>query len=121
MPSTKLGLESSLHASEELQLWPGTMLFFSNGVENSTLFAGPHGSKAVERVGYYDTNLLPLAQREGINTWWVDGTYSMKKMEGEVGGEPYGVIAFGHDKEKGEPYYSRDTVYVSRYEGNEPE
>jgi|GEM_PF-7033702 len=49
--NAEFGLKLSLHANEELQLWPGMTLFFSSGVENFILLAGPHGSKAAERVG----------------------------------------------------------------------
>ena len=104
--NAEFGLKLSLHANEELQLWPGMTLFFSSGVENFILLAGPHGSKAAERVGYCGANLLLLAQQEGINTWWIGGTYSMKKVEGEAGGEPH---------------RSKDAMRVSRYEGSEPE
>ena len=108
--NAEFGLKLSLHANEELQLWPGMTLFFSSGVENFILLAGPHGSKAAERVGYCGANLLLLAQQEGINTWWIGGTYSMKKVEGEAGGELYGVIAFGYGKEEGKPHRSKDAM-----------
>ena len=119
--NAEFGLKLSLHANEELQLWPGMTLFFSSGVENFILLAGPHGSKAAERVGYCGANLLLLAQQEGINTWWIGGTYSMKKVEGEMTGELYGVIAFGYGKNEGKPHRSKDAMRVSRYEGSEPE
>ena len=113
-------LNLSLHANEELQLWPGMTLFFSSGVENFIALAGPHGSKAAEHIGYCGADLLLLAQREGVNTWWIGGTYSMKKVEAEMTGELYGVIAFGYGKNEGKPHRSKDAMRVSRYEGSDP-
>ncbi|MFC2716176.1 MAG: nitroreductase family protein [Stomatobaculum longum] len=113
-------LNLSLHANEELQLWPGMTLFFSSGVENFIALAGPHGSKAAEHIGYCGADLLLLAQREGVNTWWIGGTYSMKKVEAEMTGELYGVIAFGYGKNEGKPHHSKDAMRVSRYEGSDP-
>ena len=43
--NAEFGLKLSLHANEELQLWPGMTLFFSSGVENFILLADPTAAR----------------------------------------------------------------------------
>lgn len=118
--NVQFGLDMSLHVDEELQLWPGMTLFFSSGVNNFIALAGPHGSESAEHIGYCGADLLLLAQQLGVNTWWIGGTYNMKKAGEGTKGELYGVIAFGYGKEEGKPHKSKDAARVSRYEGTAP-
>ena len=69
-----------------------------SGVKNYFLMAGPKGSEAEEKIGYYGEKLVLLAQTLGLNTCWVGLTY--KKIPGTFtlrdGDIVHCVIALGY-------------------------
>ena len=69
-----------------------------SGVKNYFVMAGPKGSEAEEKIGYYGEKLVLLAQTLGLNTCWVGLTY--KKIPGTFtlrdGDIVHCVIALGY-------------------------
>lgn len=51
-----------------------------SGVRNYLVMAGPKGSEAEEKIGFYGEELVLLAQTLGLNTCWVGLSY--KKIPG---------------------------------------
>ena len=51
-----------------------------SGVKNYLVMAGPKGTEAEEKIGFYGEELVLLAQTLGLNTCWVGLTY--KKIPG---------------------------------------
>lgn len=69
-----------------------------SGVNNYLVMAGPKGSDAEQKMGYYGEKLVLLAQTLGLNTCWVGLTY--KKIPGTYslrrGDVVHCVIALGY-------------------------
>ena len=69
-----------------------------SGVNNYLVMAGPKGSDAEQKVGYYGERLVLLAQTIGLNSCWVGLTY--KKIPGTYtlrsGDTVHCVIALGY-------------------------
>ena len=88
------------------------------GVRNYIAMAGPDGDDLDERVGWYGERLVLLSQMLGLNTCWVGGTYSKKKIRAAVGeGEKLVcVIALGYGANQGRPH--RNKPMESLYQAN---
>ena len=69
-----------------------------SGVNNYLVMAGPKGSDAEQKIGYYGERLVLLAQTIGLNSCWVGLTY--KKIPGTYtlrsGDTVHCVIALGY-------------------------
>ena len=62
------------------------------------------------------------AQTQGLNTWWVGGTFSRKRMEEAAEGKRViGVIAVGYGATQGVLHKSKKTEEISSYEGDAPD
>ena len=93
------------------------------GVKNYLVMAGPKGTEAEEKIGYYGEKLVLLAQTLGLNTCWVGLTY--KKIPGTFtlrdGDIVHCVIALGYGTIPGvqHPQKSMENFYEA--EGGPPQ
>ncbi len=81
---------------------------FTN-VNNYIAVVGKKNGEADEECGYYGEQIVLLAQQLGLNTCWVGGTYSKRKVSASVGyGEKiYLVIALGYGENQGKPHKTK--------------
>lgn len=100
-------------------------LVLAKGVRNYIVLAGKDSPDVDENLGYCGIDAALLAQMLGLNSWWVGGTFSRKKVaktasisENE---KMTGVIAIGYGAEQGEPHKSKKPSDVSKYKGSEPD
>ncbi|MDR2888496.1 MAG: nitroreductase [Lachnospiraceae bacterium] len=94
-----------------------------SGVSNYLALVGPRSKKLAETVGYYGEQLVLLAQRLGLNSCWVAGTYSKKKCAVTVkaGEKMVCVIALGFGATAGVPRKSKDMAQLHDVSGNLPD
>ena len=138
-----LGAEEALALSEEIKLcneegglhiqlvkdepkaFSGFMAHYGkfSGVTNYIALVGPKGPDLDEKCGYYGERLVLKAQELGLNTCWVDMTYS--KIPGafkvEKGEALTVVITVGYGKTEGVPHKSKAPEEVSNVSANSPE
>ena len=76
-----------------------------------------------EDIGYYGQKLVLEAQKLGLNTCWVGGTFSRKKTAYEAGrGEKlYGIIPVGYGASQGHPHKSKPLNELANLSGDEPD
>ena len=101
---------------------PLLRVVLARGVSNYFVLAADEADDADERLGHAGCDLVLYAQTLGLNTWWVGGTYSFKRMQKVYPGMRVpGVIAVGYGKKQGKQHRSRPAGEVSFYEGDAPE
>ena len=94
----------------------------AKGARNYFVLAGVDAPDLAERLGHAGSDLCLFAQTLGLNTWWVGGTYSFKRVEKMYPGlRVFGVIVVGYGATQGKPHRSKTAVDVSSYEGEAPE
>ena len=93
------------------------------GVRNYFVMAGPKGTEAEEKIGYYGESLVLLAQTLGLNTCWVGLTYN--KIPGTFtlrdGDVVHCVIAVGHGTIPGVQHPLKPVENFYESEGLPPE
>lgn len=94
-----------------------------SGVRNYFVMAGPKGSEAEEKTGYYGERLVLLAQTLGLNTCWVGLTY--KKIPGTFtlrdGDMVHCVIAVGYGLTEGVQHPLKPASHYYEADGSVPE
>ena len=99
-------------------------LTLAKGVQNYLVLVGENRADVDEKLGYCGIQVALLAQRLGLNSWWVAGTYSRKKVaqivELQAGEKLTGVIALGYGAGMGKPHKSKTIEQVSDYQGAPP-
>ena len=94
-----------------------------SGVRNYFVMAGPRGSEAEEKTGYYGEKLVLLAQTLGLNTCWVGLTY--KKIPGTFtlrdGDMVHCVIAVGYGLTEGVQHPLKPASHYFEPYGPKPE
>jgi len=93
------------------------------GVRNYIAMVGAPADDLEERVGYYGEHLVLTAQMLGLNTCWVGGTYSRKKIRAAVGADEklVCVIALGYGANQGRPHRNKPMESLYRVEGGIPD
>lgn len=100
----------------------GKALLGGKGVNSYFVLAADERDGIDEMLGYAGSDLCLYAQINGLNTWWIAGTFNRKYVEGFVGGKKIvSIIAVGHGKTQGVPHKSKSKDQVSSYEGEAPE
>ena len=95
----------------------------AKGAKNYFVLAGEDVPGLGERLGHAGSDLALFAQTLGLNTWWVGGTYSFKRIERAYPGLSVagGIIVVGYGATQGKPHRSKAAAEVSEYEGEAPE
>lgn len=100
----------------------GKALLGGKGVYSYFILAADDRDGIDEMLGYTGSDLCLYAQMNGLNTWWMAGTFNRKYVEGFVSGKKIvSIIAVGHGKTQGVPHKSKEKDQVSKFEGEEPE
>ena len=103
----------------------GTVLraVLAKGAKNYLVLAGEDAPDLEERLGHAGSDLMLFAQTLGLNSWWVGGTYSFKRIERAYQGLRVagGIIVVGYGATQGKPHRSKGAAEVSSYEGEAPE
>ena len=100
----------------------GKALLGGEGVYSYFVLAADDRDEIDEMLGYAGSDLCLYAQMNGLNTWWIAGTFNRKYVEGFVGGKKIvSIIAVGHGKTQGVPHKSKSKDQVSKFKGEEPD
>lgn len=107
------------------QAFGGLWKLLAKGVRNYIALVGKDAPDTAEKLGYCGIQAALLAQRLGLNSWWVGGTYSKGRAAeaaGVASGEKItGMIAVGYGASQGTAHPSKRADEVSRYEGTAPD
>ena len=100
----------------------GKTLMSGKEVHSYFVLAGDDRDNIDEQLGYAGSDLCLYSQMNGLNTWWMAGTFNRKFVEGFVSGKKIvSIIAVGHGKTQGVQHKSKSKDQVSSYEGEAPE
>lgn len=93
------------------------------GVRNYIALVGKDAPDLEERAGYWGEHLVLTAQMLGLNTCWVGGTYSKKKIRAAVGEDEklVCVIAVGYGANQGRPHKNKPLESLCHAEGEVPD
>lgn len=116
------GLSVELKTEDSSAFHAVIKLVLAKGVRNFFVMAGKDAPDLDERLGYCGAGLMLYAQTLGLNTWWVGGTFSRKRMaEISHGNRVAGVVAVGYGQTQGVPHKTKKPEQVGSYSGEEPE
>ncbi len=116
------GLSLEVRYDDEGAFGPLMRMVFAKGVRNYVVLAGPDDEGVDERIGRASAEVMVLAQKLGLNTWWVGGTFSRGKVSRDAHAEKViGILAFGYGADQGKPHKSKSAEDVSEYDGDQPE
>ncbi|MDR0515132.1 MAG: nitroreductase family protein [Coriobacteriaceae bacterium] len=92
-------------------------------VRNYIALVGNKSDKAALACGYHGEKLVLAAQKLGLNTCWVGGTYSKRKVVAQVGlrEKLHLVIALGYGETQGSPHKTKSIEELSHVSGEMPE
>lgn len=100
----------------------GKVVLGGAGVNTYFVLAADDREGIDEVLGYAGSDLCLYAQMNGLNTWWMAGTFNKKFVGSQVEGKKIvSIIAVGHGKTQGVPHKSKDKDQVSSYKGEAPE
>lgn len=100
----------------------GKTLMSGKEVHSYFVLAGEDRTDIDEQLGYAGSDLCLYAQANGLNTWWMAGTFNRGYVKGLVQGKKIvSIIAVGHGKNQGVPHKSKTKEQVSSYEGEAPD
>lgn len=100
----------------------GKTILGGEGVYSYFVLAADDREGVDEILGYAGSDLCLFAQMNGLNTWWMAGTFNRKYVEGFVQGKKIvSIIAVGHGKTQGVPHKSKEMDQVSSYKGEAPD
>lgn len=87
-----------------------------DGVQNYIAMVANKQEGAMERLGYIGEELVLTAQKMGLNTCWVAGTFNRKACKAKLGPNQklYAVIAIGYGMTRGKASKSKDFDAVSK-------
>ena len=93
-----------------------------HGVRNYIAMIGPESADLDEHTGWYGERLVLLAQTLGLNTCWVGGTFSRKKVVAEIneGEKLVCVIAIGYGANQGRSRRSKKPESLCTVNGKMP-
>lgn len=93
-----------------------------HGVHNYIAMVGPESPDTDERVGWYGERLVLLAQTLGLNTCWVGGSYSRKKVAAVINEceKLVCVIAIGYGVNQGRSHRSKKLESLCTVAGEMP-
>ncbi len=121
----KYGLQMRLVTENDDAFGVILKLFLAKNVRNYIVLAGKDSKDLYEKLGYCGIDAALYAQTLGLNTWWIAGTYSKKKVaklsnltEGE---KLAGIIAVGYGENGGVPHKSKKAGDISEYAGEAPD
>ena len=91
------------------------------GVRNYIALVGRDEEPLYEKAGWYGERIVLRAQMLGLNTCWIAGTYSRKKIKVTVseGERLVCVIALGYGANQGRPHHDKPMEKRYRVEGGE--
>ena len=121
----KSGLNIQL-CLDEPKAFTGLMVKYGNikNVRNYVALVGKKEPGLDEKCGYYGELIILEAQRMGLNTCWIGGSYSKKNAKEAANIAPDEkmplVIAIGYGATQGVPHKSKPIERLSRYEGEMP-
>jgi len=99
----------------------GKVVLGGKGVYSYFVLAADERDGVDEMLGYAGSDLCLYAQMNGLNTWWMAGTFNRKYVEGFVSGKKIvSIIAVGHGETQGVPHKSKEKDQVSSYSGEAP-
>lgn len=115
-----LRLNMHLVLNDTKAINPLIKMILSKGVSNYIVLEGQESHDLDERLGYAGADLMMLAQKLGMNTWWVGGTFNRKKLneKAAANNKVIGIIAVGYGLTPGVPHKSKIASEVSSYEGS---
>ena len=121
--NTKYDLSIVLLESEKTPVnFIGKVVLGGAGVNTYFVLAADDREGIDEVLGYAGSDLCLYAQMNGLNTWWMAGTFNRKFVETQVKGKKIvSIIAVGHGQTQGVPHKSKDKDQVSSYSGEAPE
>ena len=94
----------------------------SKNAVNYFIMSGKESTDLNERLGYVGADLMLYAQKLGLNTWWIGGTFSKKNVERKVPNQKViGIIVVGYGETAGKRHKQKDVEAVSSYEGETPD
>ena len=100
----------------------GKTLLGGDGVYSYFALAAEDRKGVDESLGYAGSELCLFSQMNGLNTWWIGGTFNRNAVKGFVSGKKIvSIIAVGHGKTQGVQHKSKSKDQVSSYEGEAPE
>lgn len=100
----------------------GKTLMSGKEVHSYFVLAGDNRENIDEQLGYAGSDLCLYSQMNGLNTWWMAGTFNRSFVGGQVKGKKIvSIIAVGHGKTQGVQHKSKTPDQVSSYEGEAPE
>ncbi|MCL2343037.1 MAG: nitroreductase [Firmicutes bacterium] len=90
---------------------------------NYLALVGKDDANLAEKCGYYGQKLVLIAQTLGLNTCWVAGTYSKRKVQAEIdaGEKLLLVIALGYGQTEGAPHKSKPIEALCKVSGEMPD
>lgn len=96
---------------------------FLKNVRNYMAIVGKNGEELSEKAGYYGEKIVLEAQRLGLNTCWVAGTYRKEKTVCEIKEDEslVCVIALGYGENQGKPHNSKPLEKLYKCKGEVPE
>ena len=96
---------------------------FLKNVRNYIALVGKNGEELSEKAGYYGEKIVLEAQRLGLNTCWVAGTYRKEKTVCRIKEDEslVCVIALGCGENQGKPHNSKPLEKLYKCEGEVPE
>lgn len=65
--------------------------------------------------------LMLYAQTQGLNTWYVGGTFNRSVSKFVEGRKVVGIIAVGYGENNGKPHKSKKPSEITTYQGSAPE
>ncbi len=100
----------------------GKTLMSGKEVHSYFVLAGDNRENIDEQLGYAGSDLCLYSQMNGLNTWWMAGTFNRSFVGSQVKGKKIvSIIAVGHGKTQGVQHKSKTPDQVSSYEGEAPE
>ena len=120
----KSGLSIQL-AVNEPQAFGGLLGSYGmlSGVKNYFALVGKDTDRLSELCGYYGELLVLEAQKMGLNTCWVAGTYQKNKTVCEIASDErlVCVIALGYGENSGKPHKGKSIEKLYKCDGEAPE
>ncbi len=121
----KYNLRMRLVTDNTKAFGPVLKLFLAKGVRNYIVLAGKDATDTDEKLGYCGIDTALFAQTLGLNSWWIGGTYSRKKVKETIGAAAdeklYGIIAIGYGMTQGVPHKSKKAEDIGSYNGMPPD
>ena len=94
-----------------------------SGVKNYFALVGKDTDTLSEKCGYYGELLVLEAQKMGLNTCWVAGTYQKNKTVCNIASDEklVCVIALGYGENNGKPHNGKPIEKLYKCDGDAPE